>query len=79
DNRQIHLSLKEHILEQVNLLHFSRVDKLIAYCIVDSLDDKGFLDADLTDILIAVNQLLREVDNDEDVEEDEVIVVLKHI
>lgn len=79
DNRQTHLSLKEHILEQVNLLHFSRVDKLIAYCIVDSLDDKGFLDADLTDILIAVNQLLREVDNDEDVEEDEVIVVLKHI
>ncbi|MFV5368638.1 RNA polymerase factor sigma-54 [Acinetobacter junii] len=79
DNRQIHLSLKEHILEQVNLLHFSKVDKLIAYCIVDSLDDKGFLDADLTDILIAVNQLLREVDNDEDVEEDEVIVVLKHI
>lgn len=79
DNRQIHLSLKEHILEQVNLLHFSRVDKLIAYCIVDSLDDKGFLDADLTDILIAVNQFLREVDNDEDVEEDEVIVVLKHI
>ncbi|MBL8281850.1 MAG: RNA polymerase factor sigma-54 [Acinetobacter junii] len=79
DNRQIHLSLKEHILEQVNLLHFSRVDKLIAYCIVDSLNDKGFLDADLTDILIAVNQLLREVDNDEDVEEDEVIVVLKHI
>ncbi|WP_336949570.1 RNA polymerase factor sigma-54 [Acinetobacter junii] len=79
DNRQSHLSLKEHILEQVNLLHFSRVDKLIAYCIVDSLDDKGFLDADLTDILIAVNQLLREVDNDEDVEEDEVIVVLKHI
>lgn len=79
DNRQIHLSLKEHILEQVNLLHFSSVDKLIAYCIVDSLDDKGFLDADLTDILIAVNQLLREVDNDEDVEEDEVIVVLKHI
>lgn len=79
DNRQIHLSLKEHILEQVNLLHFSKVDKLIAYCIVDSLDDKGFLDADLTDILIAVNQLLREVDNDEDVEEDEVIVVLKYI
>jgi RNA polymerase sigma-54 factor len=33
DNRQVQLSLK-HILEQVNL-HFSTVDKLIAYCIVD--------------------------------------------
>lgn len=24
DNRQVHLTLKEHILEQVNLLHFSK-------------------------------------------------------
>ena len=30
DNRQVQLSLKEHILEQVNLLHFSKIDQLIA-------------------------------------------------
>ena len=79
DNRQIQLSLKEHILEQVNLLNFSLVDKLIAYCIVDSLDDKGFLDAELDDILLATTRLLREVENDEEIEQDEIIVVLKYI
>ena len=79
DNRQIQLSLKEHILEQVNLLHFSLVDKLIAYCIVDSLDDKGFLDAELDDILLATTRLLQEMENDEEIEQDEIIVVLKHI
>ena len=79
DNRQIQLSLKEHILEQVNLLNFSLVDKLIAYCSVDSLDDKGFLDAELDDILLATTRLLREVENDEEIEQDEIIVVLKHI
>ena len=42
DNRQGHLSLKEHVTEQINLLNFSAIDRLIAYCIVDALDDKGF-------------------------------------
>ena len=79
DNRQVQLSLKEHILEQVNLLHFSIVDKLIAYCVVDSLDDKGFLDTGLDDILLAVTRLLQEMESNEEVEQDEIIVVLKHI
>ncbi len=52
---------------------------MIAYCIVDSLDDKGFLDAELEDILLAVSRLLQEMESDEEVEEDEIIVVLKHI
>ena len=73
------MSLKEHILEQVNLLHFSIVDKLIAYCVVDSLDDKGFLDTGLDDILLAVTLLLQEMESNEEVEQDEIIVVLKHI
>ena len=42
DNRQAEHTLKEHILEQVNLLHFSTIDRLIAYCIVDCLDEKDF-------------------------------------
>ena len=50
DNRQGHLGLKEHMLEQINLLHFSQVDRLIAHCIVDSLDEKGFLDAEVAEI-----------------------------
>ena len=79
DNRQVQLSLKEHILEQVNLLHFSKIDQLIAYCIVDALDDKGFLDAEIEEIILASQQLLNEMDIEEEIEEDEVLVVLKHI
>jgi RNA polymerase sigma-54 factor len=79
DNRQVQLSLKEHILEQVNLLHFSKIDQLIAYCIVDALDDKGFLDAEIEEIILAAQQLLNEMNIEEDIEEDEVLVVLKHI
>ena len=79
DNRQVQLSLKEHILEQVNLLHFSKIDQLIAYCIVDALDDKGFLDAEIEEIILATQQLLNEMDIEEEIEEDEVLVVLKHI
>lgn len=79
DNRQVQLSLKEHILEQVNLLHFSKIDQLIAYCIVDALDDKGFLDAELEEIILASQQLLNEMDIEEEIEEDEVLVVLKYI
>lgn len=79
DNRQIQMTLKEHMLEQVNLLHFSKIDQLIAYCIVDALDDKGFLDAEVEEIILAVQHLLNDMDVEEEVEEDEVLVVLKHI
>ena len=40
DNHYLHASLKDHVLAQVNLLHFSQIDRLIAYCIVDGLDDR---------------------------------------
>ena len=46
---------------------------------VDSLDDKRFLDAELDEILHAVSRLLLEIEYDEEVEHDEIIVVLKHI
>lgn len=79
DNRQGHTTLKDHVLEQVNLLNFSHIDRLIAYCIVDALDDKGFLDESLEEIQHAVQHLLEQMDYDEEVELDEVAVVLKHI
>ncbi len=79
DNREGQTSLKEHMLEQVNLLHFSPVDKLIAYCVVDALDEKGFLDTDVAEITSSVQHLLQQMDYEVDVEEDEVLVVLKHI
>lgn len=79
DNHHIQNSLKDHILEQVNLLHFSKIDRLIAYCIVDGLDEKGFLDESIEEILAAVQRLLSQMEIQEDIELDEVSVVLKHI
>ena len=79
DNRQGHLSLQQHLIEQVNLLHFSKIDKLIAHCIIDSLDDKGFLEVDISEITASVQHLLQSMDYEEEIEDDEVLVVLKHI
>ena len=79
DNRQAEHTLKEHILAQVNLLHFSTVDRLIAYCVVDCLDEKGFLDAEIEEIIEAAQYLLSEAGLEEEIESDEVMVVLKHI
>lgn len=79
DNRQGHQSLQAHLLEQVNLLHFSKIDQLIAHCIIDSLDEKGFLEVDIAEITSSVQNLLAAMDYEEEVEHDEVLVVLKHI
>ena len=79
DNRQGHVSLKQHMLGQINLLHFSAVDKLIAYCLVDALDEKGFLDADLAEINLSVQHLLAQMDYVAEVEDDEIMAVLKSI
>ena len=79
DNRQGHLSLQQHLIEQVNLLHFSKIDKLIAHCIIDSLDDKGFLEVQISEITTSVQHLLQSMGYEEEIEDDEVLVVLKHI
>ena len=79
DNRQGYLTLQEHMQEQVNLLHFSLVDKLIAHCIIDSLDEKGFLDCVISEITTSVQHLLESMDYDDEVEDDEVLAVLKSI
>ncbi|QSG84057.1 RNA polymerase factor sigma-54 [Acinetobacter indicus] len=79
DNRQGVLGLKEHMLEQINLLHFSKIDQLIAYCIIDSLDGKGFLESDISEITASVQHLLDSMEYEDSIEDDEVLVVLKHI
>ena len=79
DNHHLQASLKDHVLEQVNLLHFSKIDRLIAYCIVDGINEKGFLDESVEEIFDAVQRLLGQMDIEEEVELDEVKVVLKHI
>ncbi|OUY07765.1 RNA polymerase factor sigma-54 [Acinetobacter populi] len=79
DNRSSSVSLSDHLLWQINLLHLSEVEQIIAYCIVDSLDESGYLDCEIEEILFAAQHLLEQADIQEEVELDEVMVVLKYI
>lgn len=71
-------SLKENLYQQINLSNFSKIDQLIAYVIVDELDNKGFLKTPISEITASVNSLLDERFI-EDVENSEVIAVLKYL
>ncbi len=44
---------------------------------LDSLDDKGFLDAELCEITVSVQHLLSSMGSDEEIEDDEVAVDFK--
>ncbi len=65
-------SLREHLLAQIQLAHFSELDAAIATGIVYALDDDGFLVDDIPDIRTS---LLPEVS----VEDDEIIAVLHRV
>lgn len=79
DNRSGSESLADHLLWQINLLHFSEIEKIIAYCIVDALDERGYLVCDLDEILMASQHLLMQAEIVDELELDEVKVVLKYI
>jgi RNA polymerase sigma-54 factor len=64
--------LRDHLLWQAGLTHFSDTDAVIARLIIDSIDDDGYLSASSEDILGML-------DSDMDVELDEVESVLHHI
>jgi RNA polymerase sigma-54 factor len=65
-------SLREHLLWQINLAHFSPVDSQIAAAIVYELDDDGFLTDSTTDIRTSLAPELL-------VEEDEILAVLHRV
>ena len=65
-------SLREHLLAQIRLAHFSDLDAAIANAIVYALDDDGFLIDDIPEIR---ESLLPEVM----VEDDEVVAVLHRV
>jgi RNA polymerase sigma-54 factor len=65
-------SLREHLLAQIRLAHFSELDAAIAAGIVYALDDDGFLSDDIPEIR---QSLLPEVQ----VEDDEIIAVLHRV
>lgn len=78
-NRTSTDSLEEHLLWQINLLHLSDVEKVVAHCIVDALDERGYLDCELEEILGSAQHMLQQADVEEELELDEVVVVLKYI
>jgi RNA polymerase sigma-54 factor len=65
-------SLREHLLAQIRLAHFSEVDTAIATAIAYAIDDDGFLHEDIQDIR---ESLLPEVK----VDDDEVLAVLHRV
>jgi len=65
-------TLREHLLSQIRLAHFSETDTAIATAIVYALDDDGFL---IDDIPVIRESLLPEVR----VEDDEVLAVLHRV
>jgi len=65
-------TLREHLLSQIRLAHFSETDAAIATAIVYALDDDGFLN---DDIPVIRESLLPEVR----VEDDEILAVLHRV
>ena len=65
------VSLQSHLEEQLNLLHLSEIDELIAMLIIDGLDQAGVLTITLADVLVSIPE-----EHPEEVEMDEVVAVL---
>ncbi|HIE0532744.1 TPA: RNA polymerase factor sigma-54 [Pseudomonas aeruginosa] len=65
-------SLHSHLLWQVNLAPMSDTDRMIAVTIIDSINNDGYLEESLEEILAAIDPEL-------DVELDEVEVVLRQV
>ena len=65
-------SLRDHLLWQINLSHFSPVDTAIAQAIVYGLDEDGFLQESIAEIRASLAPELL-------VEEDEVLAVLHRV
>jgi len=65
-------SLRDHLLWQINLSHFSPVDTAIAQAIVYGLDDEGFLQETIAEIRASLAPELL-------VDEDEVLAVLHRV
>ncbi len=69
------ISLRDHLMEQVNLRTLSANDGAIAAALVDAIDDNGYLTEDLDDILAGLN---RDITNPTDlIECDEIEAVMR--
>lgn len=73
------MDIKQQLTQQVDLLHLSQEDLLIAYCILDGIDERGFLEISCDDIVQTVEQLLQQMGIFESIELEQVEAVLKRI
>ncbi|MCP3849906.1 MAG: RNA polymerase factor sigma-54 [Gammaproteobacteria bacterium] len=65
-------SLQEHLIWQMEMTHFSPIDKLIAEAIIDGIDESGYLTQ-------PVEELLQSFPPEDDVEIEEIEAVLHQI
>lgn len=72
-------SLQEHLTWQMEMTPFTDKDRAIATAIIDSIDNKGILQADLTDIQQAVQPEAVDSASDDYVDLDEIEAVLHRI
>jgi RNA polymerase sigma-54 factor len=72
-------TLQDHLLWQLNLTPMSDVDRLIATAIIDAIDKDGMLTVNVADLTSSLNPLSSSIEPAEEIEEDEVVAVLKRI
>jgi len=76
-------SLRDQLLWQVNMSNLSETDLTIAMILIDSIDESGFMKADLADVVDMLNdsdnQLPVPIDDDNSIQVEEVEAVLHFI
>ena len=72
-------TLQDHLLWQLNLTPMTDVDRLIATAIIDAINNDGMLTVSVADLTSSLNPLSSSIDATEEIEEDEVVAVLKRI
>jgi RNA polymerase sigma-54 factor len=77
-------SLRDQLVWQVNMTKLSETDRAIAMVLIDSIDDSGFMKADISDVVEMLqdnSDALDDLPNDEDstIQEEEVEAVLHFI
>lgn len=77
DNDAAVETIQDHLNWQLNLANFTDLDRYIAEMIIDSIDDRGYLITELSDILLSCQEELPELFFE--VELDEVETVLHRI
>ncbi len=80
DHRSAGESIWDQLRWQLNLSPFSPYDRLMAECIIDGIDERGYLIASMDELLDAARQQLEQIDIDpEEIEMSELEVVLKRV